>query len=311
MAETKISTLSAHTVNPIQGKILPPPTPDALGAHRQALLQTLRDFQAGAIEEAEVKRRTVASREFIGRAKAWIEADGAQYVALRELRRTLKAVEQLAAPTSSTTTTARKKLTEAAVARIKPPATGRMQIPDGHLSGLWLRITDRDVRSWSVLYRVNGGPVRRLTLGKWPAVGVADARELAREALRMAAKGQDPAAVKRAERDEPSDRFDLVAAEFVTRHCKIYQRRWTETEQLIAKYLLPPWRARRLGQIAKPDVLRVVDAISDAGHHRQANKVLALIRQIFKWAIGRGLVERDPAAGIERPHPERSRDRVL
>src|SRR5687767_13963602 len=117
----------------------------------------------------------------------------------------------------TTITAPKKKLTEAAVARIKPPASGRLQVPDGHLTGLWLRVTDKGVKSWSVLYRANGGPVRRFTLGRWPAVGVSEARALARDALLTAAKVQDPAASRRAEREQSSDRFEAVAAEFVER----------------------------------------------------------------------------------------------
>lgn len=209
-----------------------------------------------------------------------------------------------------TTTLPRRKLTEAAVARIKPPADGRLQIPDAHAAGLWLRITDRGARTWSVLYRANGGPVRRVTLGRWPAVGVAAARQLAREALATAAKGQDPALLKRDQR-QGGDLFETVAGEWVERHAKRRQRRWQETEATICRYLLPVWAGRRVGAIGRADVLRVIDPIADRGHGRQANKVLALTRQILAWAEHRGLVERNVAAGVPKPHAERSRDRVL
>ena len=206
-------------------------------------------------------------------------------------------------PATATTTLPKRKLTEAGIARLKPPPSGRLQVPDGHLTGLWLRITDRGVKSWSVLYRANGGPVRRLTLGRWPAVGVAEARTLARAALLTAAKGQDPALVKREQQQSTGDRFEDVAAEFVERRCRLRQLRTTrEIEAAIAKYLLPAWSGRRVGTITKHDVLKVVDAIHDRGHGRQANKVLALTRQIFKFAEQRGLVSatRRPASTSRR-----------
>jgi integrase len=213
--------------------------------------------------------------------------------------------------TPGTVTLPKRKLTEAGIARLKPPTNGRLQVPDGHLTGLWLRVTDRGVKSWSVLYRANGGPVRRLTLGRWPAVGVADARSLAREALLTAAKGLDPAALKR-EQQRQGDRFEDVAAEFVERRCRLRQLRTArEVEAAIGKYFLPAWSGRRVGTITRHDVLKVVDGIADRGHGRQANKVLALVKQIFRWAEQRGLVERDPASGIAKPAREVSRDRVL
>jgi integrase len=211
----------------------------------------------------------------------------------------------------TTTTLPKRKLTEAGIARLKPPPSGRLQVPDGHLTGLWLRVTDRGVKSWSVLYRANGGPVRRLTLGRWPAVGVAEARTLAREALLTAAKGQDPALIKR-EQQQAGDRFEEVTAEFVERRCRLRQLRTArEIEAAIGKYLLPAWSGRRVGTITRHDVLKVVDAIADRGHGRQANKVLGLVKQLFAWAAQRGLVERDPAAGVAKPAREVSRDRVL
>lgn len=212
----------------------------------------------------------------------------------------------------TTTSLPRKKLTEAGIARLKPPLSGRLQIPDGHLTGLWLRVTDRGVKSWSVLYRANGGPVRRLTLGRWPAVGVAEARGLAQKALLTAAKGRDPALLKREQQEQSADRFEAVAAEFVERRCRLRKLRTAgEIEVMIGKYLLPAWSGRRISTITKHDVLKVVDAIADRGHGRQANKVLGLVKQMFSWAEQRGLVERNVAAGIPKPHAEKSRDRVL
>jgi integrase len=213
----------------------------------------------------------------------------------------------------TTTTLLRKKLTEAGVARLKPPSSGRIQVPDGHLTGLWLRVTDKGVKSWSVLYRANGGPVRRLTLGRWPAVGVGEARDLARAALLTAAKGQDPSLLKREQQEQSADRFEAVAAEFIERRCRLRQLRTTrEIEAAIGKYLLPAWSGRRVGTITRHDVLKVVDAIADAGHGRQANKVLGLVKRLFKFARRRGVLTGDnPAAEVEKPAREVSRDRVL
>ena len=42
-----------------------------------------------------------------------------------------------------------------------------------------------------------------------------------------------------------------------------------------------------------------------------ANRVLATIRKLFKWAVERGAVDGSPAAGITPPGKEESRNRVL
>ena len=42
-----------------------------------------------------------------------------------------------------------------------------------------------------------------------------------------------------------------------------------------------------------------------------ANRVLAIARRLFKWAIGQGLIEVNPCDAVERPTRERPRERVL
>ena len=43
----------------------------------------------------------------------------------------------------------------------------------------------------------------------------------------------------------------------------------------------------------------------------RANRVLALVRAAFRWGAREELIERDPTAGLQRPRPERPRERVL
>ena len=69
---------------------------------------------------------------------------------------------------------------------------GRLELFDEGPPGFCIRITPNDRRTACVFYRV-GSRLRRATLGTLPPLTLADARELAREALRDAALGHDPA----------------------------------------------------------------------------------------------------------------------
>jgi integrase len=207
-----------------------------------------------------------------------------------------------------------RRLTEVSVSRLRPPATGRISISDAVVTGLWLRCTDRGVKSWSVVYRPKGAKeVRRLTLGRWPGIGVAAARQLAKDVLIEVARGKDPALERKLDRTRESDRFEVVAAEFVERELKPRAARsWHLTAAVIDNKLVPHWKGRRLSDIGKPDVLRLIDAEMDAGHPRATNVLLALIRRVFSWADQRGYeIPRNPASGIRPPGVEASRDRVL
>ncbi|MDW3117173.1 MAG: Arm DNA-binding domain-containing protein [Roseovarius pacificus] len=83
-----------------------------------------------------------------------------------------------------------KALTTKAVEALKPDAS-RREIPDPALSGLYLVVQPSGAKSWALRYRYAGKP-KKLTLGKWPIMGVAAARSAASEAIEAVEHGNDP-----------------------------------------------------------------------------------------------------------------------
>jgi Arm domain-containing DNA-binding protein len=144
------------------------------------------------------------------------------------------------------------RLTDLAISRM----TGeRRDISDSLVPGLQLRVGDR-ARSWSLLCRVNGRQ-RRLGLGRWPAVGVAEARRLAKEALAKAEAGVDPAPQPEAAlgaQEARLDTFEAVAAEYIEKHVRPRHKRPREAEAMIRGKLVKPWSGRPAGSITRGDV---------------------------------------------------------
>ena len=64
------------------------------------------------------------------------------------------------------------------------------------IPGLALRVTPTGRKSWSLRYRTDEGEQRRLTMGRFPAIGLSKARKLAQVAMGQVAEGVDPAKVK-------------------------------------------------------------------------------------------------------------------
>ena len=95
----------------------------------------------------------------------------------------------------------RRILNASTLKALVPPPVGSVDHFDDLTPGLSLRITSNDVRTWTVFFRDKNERQNCLTLGRFPAVTLADARELAREAQRTVAKGGDPVAEKRAARE--------------------------------------------------------------------------------------------------------------
>ena len=203
-----------------------------------------------------------------------------------------------------------KNLTAQWVAKAPAPPAGRVDYFDQRVTGLGLRLSPTGGKSWFVMYRVKGDPKkRRLTLDSYPALTLADARQRAQEVLLAASRGQDPGAEKQELLSAAT--FAAMAAEYLEKHAKRKKRSWREDARVIDRELIPEWGRRKVHDIRRSDVLSLLDAIVDRGSPIQANRTLALVRKIFNWGIGRGIVEHNPCLQIERPSSEHQRQRVL
>jgi integrase len=204
------------------------------------------------------------------------------------------------------------RLTTRAVEAARP-GTARREIADSIIIGLYLIISHlTGAKSWCVRYRFRGIS-RKLTLGRFPALSLKDARELAARALRAVAEGRDPAREKVEARSARVDSIDSVVAEFLERHVKRTNRPRTqyEVERLLRVHVLPKWHGRLIRDIAKRDVLDLLDHVVDGGTPILANRLLATIRKMFAWAVARDILTVSPCTGITPPSVEQSRDRTL
>lgn len=193
---------------------------------------------------------------------------------------------------------------------LKPSTEGRVEYFDSTARGLGLRVSEQGTKTWFVYYRVSGNPkLKRLTLGRYPSIPLADAREKAREALARANRGEDPAGEKQEDRRSPT--FGKFAEEFIELYAKKHKRSWHKDELAIKKDLLPEWEYRKLKDIKRRDVHLILDRITERGSEIQANRVLALIRKIFNWGIERGVLEANPCTLMKKIAPENRRERVL
>jgi integrase len=209
-------------------------------------------------------------------------------------------------------------LTVKAIEALKPRERP-YEFPDG--DGLYLTVRPNNSRSFNLRYR-HGGKPRNYTIGP-AAIGLAEARKLAKEALVKIARGEDPssekAARKAAERAPKPDLFENVVADFVRVYCigpdekRPHIRDWRESERLLKKHFAPEWTGRRLSEIGRGDVTTALDKIVTSGAKIGANRAFAVLRKMCAWAVSRGLAESSPCDGLTRPSSEkgRARERVL
>jgi integrase len=204
----------------------------------------------------------------------------------------------------------RQKLTDRTVQVLAANGAGPVEHWDTNTPGLCLRV-GATTKVWYVRYRF-GGTHRRMKLGAFPRLSLADAREKARDALAAADAGEDPAA-RRAERRDGSRSVATLCAEVLeARRGKVREVTRQEYERLIARDVLPVWGAREAASVTRRDVVELVEAVA-----RRApvagNRVLAVIRIIWNEGLRRGFpgVENNPAHLVTLPTVEAPRERYL
>lgn len=200
----------------------------------------------------------------------------------------------------------RRHLTAAAVGRIKPPATGQVDHFDAGYPGLALRISYGGSRSWVYFYRWQGKQ-RRLTLGPWPSLELAQAREGWREARKRLASGLEPIT---APPTVTADDLTSVVAEWLKRD-QADNRSHDEVKRILDREVLPTWGQRRIGEIGRREILKLIDTIADRGAVTLARRCHAHLHRLFRWSVGRGIIDASPMVDLPKPGTEVRRKRVL
>ena len=202
----------------------------------------------------------------------------------------------------------KKGLTARQVQHMKADPDRRLEVPAG--KGLYLVVHPTGRKTWAFRYRWDGGH-KKLTLeDAYPDMRLAAARAEVEAAHEDLKDGIDPAAEKEELKTHPETPKEVVA-EFVHRQLGGTKTQ-DEMERIFRVYVLPHCKHRlRVGDITRPDILRIVDRLTDRGTPVMANRVLKAVKQLLKWCAERGYIEASPVAGIRAPNREKSRDRVL
>jgi integrase len=199
----------------------------------------------------------------------------------------------------------RVKLNPRSVGSLKPrPGRDRdtwWDDTEGAPTGFGVRVTADGSRSYVVTYRAHGR-FRWLTLGKVEALGLSEARDLARKALLRVASGEDPAAEKTERRR--GDTLAALVEQYVDHGADERAEKTTADYGRQARVLARSTLGKTPAPaIARADVRQYVEGLAEDAP-TYANRMLTLIRAACRWAVGRDLLPADPTTGIEKPGSE-------
>ena len=169
------------------------------------------------------------------------------------------------------------------------------KLADG--AGLFLLITDA-AKGWRFRYK-RAGKDALMSLGVYPAVGLAQARSAAQAARGMLARGEDPQAARQRERDqrwlETAKTFGVVAAEYngkqvgAVKTIERCQRMYRHSARL---------HGRALNDLDRPVLLQCCRVLEQAGKHETAHRLGIYFAQVFRYARDEGYFKGvDPTLG--------------
>lgn len=172
-------------------------------------------------------------------------------------------------------------------------------LTDSKAEGLILRVTDAGTSSWLFRYRF-GGRRKNITIGRYPAWGIADAREKARALRRAVDEGVDVAVEKQRRKHEEAK--SKTVADVAQHYFDIASRDVAEPtlqarRKIYEKYIDGTYGRLPVGNIKPSDVAASLRT-SSAGGPTVPPKVAGTWGLIFKVAVGMGLVGVDPSRDI-------------
>lgn len=205
------------------------------------------------------------------------------------------------------------RFTDRVIKSIKPKEK-RFEVFEDGLKGFGLRVGTTGKKTWIVLYRQGDLKLRRLTLGEYPAMSLAQAHVAHSKALALIEQNIDPRDLEKAaaevERRAPTVR--ILIDEFIERGLQAKgNRTWREYQRNLEKDVSPVWGKRKVKDIKKRDVVLLLEKVAERGARNQCNQLFKIIRRMFNFAIERDLLEYSPCTGVKLPFPEVRNDRFL
>lgn len=194
--------------------------------------------------------------------------------------------------------------------------------------GLQLRVRPKGTgftRTWLFRYKWRKKPLR-VTLGHLPGMPLADARQRALEMRRALDDGIDPRRARPRRQPhksaqsvsaavaDPSNKhaIETLIHEFVERHVKPTRKRPEYAIRILNTEVAPAWKGCDARTIGPHEVIDLLDGIVERGSRVMANRVAALLTQLFKFGIHRRIVAASPVQLLYRPGgKEKARERAL
>lgn len=179
--------------------------------------------------------------------------------------------------------------------------------------GLYFVVPKKGHSYWSYRYTVHGKR-REMTLGKYPFMGLADARGELMLKKRELLNGLDPLVARKKEAWSGIETMDHLFEDWFTNDIQPRLKHPNIPARLYRKEIKPVIGDMRIEQVNARDVREVLQRIKLSKRPSIANDVLMYMKQLFRHAVKLDLTLNNPAAAFgtnDAGGVEKSRDRAL
>jgi integrase len=179
--------------------------------------------------------------------------------------------------------------------------------------GLVLLVMPDGGKWWRFKYRF-AGKERGYSLGTFPDVSLAEARDKVSEAKRLLRDGVDPGIAKATQKLAQGITFQAIAEEWLIQQAKtLSPRTLSKARWILEEFVYPRIGSRPVAELQAPELLAMLRPIEKKGHHETAHRTRQRVSQIMRYAIATGRATRDPTQdlrGALAPVPTENRAAV-
>jgi len=178
------------------------------------------------------------------------------------------------------------------------PSVKSYKIHDG--GGLYIQISPKGSKFWLYRYKYLQKD-RAYSIGRYPDISLAEARELKDAARKLVAQGVDPV------RQRKTTKFQNIQASENT--LEALTRRWLDIKRIdpthkarslrrLELYAFPKLGSRALHDITTVEIVSCLEAIERKGILETAHRVKQLLQQVFRYAVRKGVIVHNPASDL-------------
>lgn len=190
------------------------------------------------------------------------------------------------------------KFTDTYIKALKP-SLKRYEEYEGE--GFGIRVTPKGVKSWIYRYKIDG-KTDKITLGHYPNLSLANAKKCFLELRGQRQDGQNPKSlIKKMELEKEKRKGNTVkklVLEWYSGYVERERKRPETIKKQIEGDIIPLLGDIDLDELKTIDITHALDNIVNRGAPVHANRVLSSLKQVFNYAVSRGRLNQNPAAGI-------------